>query len=270
MATNVLVVSASSFYVNLYRYIEENEISDIKVVAVIDPTGEKLGKDLGEIALGRSTSVPVLAPDAIKQSKAVRADVLLLYAPPMIGVDDYARAALDAGQALVNMGMQSTASYAKDFTEKRLPMAGDYAVEQLSPSVTLDSIIKLLEDKGLRVTSSYEIGAGGPELDEAARERRRKDELSLVRNKEAVFMGAVEPIDFMGDRRHYYTWIEAQGPLKSKVQIDLWMKYEETPLLCAPAVQLVRGVAKAREEGSYGPVKDLMGFFKRPLARTRS
>lgn len=264
MPTNVLVVSTSAFYVNLYRYLDENGISDVKVIAAVDPVDQKGEKDLGLLALGKADGVPVMR--SLKEASPLEADAMLLYLPPSIGADDYVRTALQKGEALINMGMQPTQAYVGDFQKRGLPMAGDYAVEQLSPSVVLDSLIKLLKEKGLSIDSSYQIGAGGPELDEATRERRRQDELSLIREKEAVFMGAVEPVDFMGDRRHYYSWIEAEGPLKSKVQIDLWVKYEEAPLLCAPAVELIRGIAAAKKEGVSGPAKQLMRFFKRPLA----
>ncbi|MGC8670324.1 MAG: hypothetical protein ACP5SK_00710 [Thermoprotei archaeon] len=264
MATNVLVVSTSSFYVDFYRYLDDNGISDVKVVAAVDPVENKGEKDLGQLALGKADGVPVLR--SLKGVSALDADVMLLYLPPSLGVEDYVAAALQKGQALINMGMQSTQGYVDDFRKRGLPLAGDYAIEQLSPSVVLDSLINLLKENGLSVGSSYQIGAGGPDLDEVTRERRRQDELSLIKEKQAVFMGAVEPVDFMGDRRHYYSWIEAEGPLKSSVQIDLWVKYEEAPLLCAPALELIRGIARAKNEGLAGPAKQLMHLFKRPVA----
>ncbi len=264
MPTKVLVVSTSAFYVDLYRYLDDNGISDIKVVAALDSVEQKAEKDLGQVALGKADGVPVLS--SLKEASSLEADVMLLYLPPSLEVGDYVRTALQKGEALINMGMQPTQAYAGDFQKVGLPMAGDYAIEQLSPSVVLDALINLLKERGLNVDSSYQIGAGGPELDETTRERRRQDELSLIKEKDAVFMGAVEPVDFMGERRHYYSWVEAEGPLKSKVQIDLWVKYEEAPLLCAPAVELIRGIAAAKREGVSGPAKQLMSYFKRPLA----
>lgn len=262
MSIKLSLISTKPFYVDFYRFLNEHN-ADVSLVQVVDP--ESSGQDLGELALGVKSGLLVSGNESLSSMSDLKPDVVVTFLPPSIPLTEYARAAITAHAAFLNIGLQSSKEFVEVFKENRLPMAGDYLIAQLDASQVLDRLLNTIKEKGLVPLSAYEIGAGGPELSEELREKKRKDELSLIKDKESVFMGAVEPVDFMGDRRHYYIWLEAEGPLKSKVTLDAWVKFEEGPLLCSPLLSALRAIYDSKIRGEIGPVKTLAPFFKRPV-----
>jgi len=268
MRKRIALVSTKTFAVSFYRFLEgraeeTGEKCELELASLVDL--EETGYDLGEVAFGKKNGLVAVGPDQMKAQAGFGLDAVLVYAPPKFSVERYGRLALELGSAFANLGLQSSESLVGDFRAKGLPIAGDYLDEQAGPTELLEQLILFFKERGVTPLSSYEIGAGGPELDEEARERRRLDELSKAQDKSSIFVGAVEPVDFMGDRRHYYIWLEAEAPLKSRITVDAWLKFEESPLLVGPALDVARALVEARERGVGGPLPSLARYFKRPL-----
>jgi len=219
------------------------------------------------ISLPKGAGMRVSGKEALASLTSSGANVMLLDLLPGDDAEEYVRAALSAGLSLVNAGLQSVATDPltyRAFRDKGLMVLGDDILEKFSPVVFMKSIMDLIKEGGVTPSSSYVLGAGGHEVDDSMRERRRSDEASLVKGTPS-FVGSVEPIDFLGDRRHYYVSVKGKGPLGSDVTVDLAIKYEEIPFRAASMAEVLALLGKGGPDLAEDP--HLKGYFKRKVQR---
>ncbi len=195
------------------------KISDIEVVAAIDVSKDKVGKDLSEAILENDLDLMVEFQEAFNvkvemgqildgvinqtQNKINPADqksidlseyfiskgaeMILCLLPS--GADNavrfYANEALKAGCAFINATPTNVATdteFAKKFYDKGLPLIGDDLQDQFGATILHKMILQQMLDRGVNIKESYalDVGGGSESLNTIYRTRERKRKIKSM------------------------------------------------------------------------------------------
>jgi len=296
----------------LYPNFGGYRVEDIEFVAAFDVNAEKVGKDLSEAIFAypnntrRFAEVPRLgvtvmnAPvmdgigrylkDIIKLSdeppadvaqvlKDTKADILVNYLP--VGSEEavrwYAAQALEAGCAFVNcmpVFIASDPVWAKKFEDRRIPVAGDDIQSQLGATVLHKTIVKLLEERGVRIEETYQLNVGGDTdfLNMLERERLASKEVSktmavqkMAGHEFPVKIGPSDYIPFLENRKICYIWIRGKHFGDTPISIDVKLSVWDAPNSAGVVIDVIRAVKIALDRGVGGPLTSISAWgFKHP------
>lgn len=296
----------------LYPNFGGYTVDDIEFVAAFDVNAEKVGKDLSEAIFAypnntrRFAEVPRLgvkvmnAPvmdgigrylrDVVKISdeppvdvaqvlKEARADMLVNYLPvgSEMAVKWYASQALEAGCAFINcmpVFIASDPSWAKKFEDRKLPVAGDDVQSQIGATVLHKTLIKLLEERGVKVEKTYQLNVGGDAdfLNMLERERLSSKEVSKTRAVQKMVnydfpikIGPSDYIHFLDNKKVCYIWIKGSyfgdTPFTMDVKLSVW----DAPNSAGVVIDVIRAVKLALDRGIGGPLISISAWaFKHP------
>ncbi|MEM4699832.1 MAG: inositol-3-phosphate synthase [Candidatus Nezhaarchaeales archaeon] len=296
----------------LYPNFGGYTVDDIEFVAAFDVDASKVGKDLSEAIFSglnntrkfaevpklgvRVMSAPVMdglgkyLREVIKVSdeppvdvaqvlKDVRADVLINYLP--VGSEQatrwYASQALEAGCGFINcipVFIASDQHWAQKFAERRLPLAGDDVQSQLGATVLHKTLVRLLEERGVKIEETYQLNVGGDTdfLNMLERERLASKEISktmAVQHMSAqefpIKIGPSDYIPFLENRKVCYIWIKGRyfggTPLTIDVKLSVW----DAPNSAGVVIDVIRAVKLAMDRGVGGPLISISAWaFKHP------
>ncbi|MFG1919538.1 inositol-3-phosphate synthase [Micromonospora sp. NPDC048898] len=161
-------------------------VGDIDVVAAFATSAEKIGRDLTEAIFLPPNNFPRLNCDLpragvpvtkglvdateVERVAAVLAGAeVLLYSAPSGRPETaraYAEAAHTAGVAFVNTTSDPVARdphLLDRFAAAGLPLLGDDLASQFGTSVLHNALLRLLQERGLTLVSSYQVNLGGTE-----------------------------------------------------------------------------------------------------------
>ena len=288
-------------------------INDVKFVVAFDVAKNKVGKDLSEAILqkpnntrnfakipitgidvkrgrvldgiGRyvkevvkidETDVPV---DVAAELRSSKADIVLNYLP--VGSDEatqwYAQQTLNAGCAFVNCMPSFIASdpyWQKKFEDAGLPVSGDDVMSQIGATVLHKTIVKLLFERGIQVSNSYQLNIGGDTdfLNMLEQERLTSKRISKTSAVEAMLpykiplrIGPSDYVQFLDNKKICYISVEGcyfgDTPVKIDLKLDVW----DAPNSAGVVIDAIRATKIALDRGISGPLTSISSFcFKHP------
>jgi len=284
---------------------------DIEFVSAFDIEARKVGKDLSEAIFSPTNNTlkfadvpkmnvpvwkgPVLdgvgeyLKNVIKISESPEVDVaqklresgadLVLNLLPSGAIKasrQYAEKALKAGCAFVNAAptfIASDAAWGKHFKEAGLPVVGDDLVDQVGATVLHKTLLKMLADRGVRVSETYQLDVGGgtESLDtlERARDVKRvlktKSVEMALPYKASVVAGSTDYVDFLENRRDSYFWVKGFYFGRIPIHLDIRLNTVDAPNAGSVLFDVIRGVKIALDRGIAGPLLSLSAYaFKHP------
>jgi len=297
----------------LYANFGGYHISDIKFVAAFDVDKNKVGKDLSEAivqkpnntrnfinvpmigvkvkrgrvldGIGRyvkqvvkidETDIPVDVSEELRNAKA---DVVLNYLP--VGSDEatqwYAQQTLDANCAFVNCMPSFIASdpyWQKQFENAGLPVSGDDVMSQIGATVLHKTIVKLLFERGILVSNSYQLNIGGDTdfLNMLEQERLKSKRISKTSAVEAMVpykiplrIGPSDYVSFLDNKKICYISVEGRYFGDTPVKIDLKLDVWDAPNSAGVVIDAIRATKIALDRGISGPLTSISSFcFKHP------
>ncbi|MFD0889481.1 inositol-3-phosphate synthase, partial [Streptosporangium algeriense] len=176
-----------------------------------------------------------------------------------------AEAALRAGAAFVNITSDTVARdprWLDRFTAAGLPLLGDDLTSQFGTSIVHHALLRLLEERGLTLVSSYQVNLGGTEDFRNLVENdntKLRSKLNALNTTEAT-AGRVElaPLGYLPHLESHkvaHINIEAQAWGGTPVSLDLKLKVHDPSGGAGVIVDLVRIAAHAlrRRHGGYPP-----------------
>jgi len=274
-------------------------LEDIELRAVYDVDPEKVGRPLSELVPGYQGELrvergvllerlpfleaPVTPrPDEeafagrLRASGAHMALNLITSGAPE-SARFYCLSSLRAGLSFINAApvrLAADPQLAGEFGRRGLIIAGDDLLSQLGATALHRALIWLLAKRGLRVLRSYELDVGGGMdaraslLDEVKEAKRSIIRESLRRELPYPFQtaaGTVEYVEFLGERRVSYIYLEGEAPLGTVFRIDVTLKSEDPANAVNVLVDVIRAVARAKEMGERGAVPEICAYgFKLP------
>lgn len=302
------------------------EIGDVEPVAAFDVSREKVGRDLSEAIFAGSnitrkfadvprTGVevspgPVLdgVADHMKDSfrpidKAVDegfvADVLkrsgaeILVNMLPVGSEQatraYARAALEAGVAMINgipVFIASDPEWGNRFRERGLPVMGDDVKGQVGATILHRTLASLFNMRGVVVEETYQVNIGGNTdfLNMTVEERLKSKRISKTSAVTSVLpygneleengkirIGPSDYVPFLGNTKVCYIYIKGKSFGGFPVELKAKLSVDDKSMFSAVMLDAIRFMKVALDRGERGPVVGPSAFFfKHPPVQARS
>ena len=284
---------------------------DIEFVSAFDVEARKVGKDLSETVFSPPNNtlkfadilrldVPVLkgpvldgvgeflknvvkidtSPDADVAQKLRESDAEIVVNLLPSGATEasrwYAEEALKAGCAFVNAApafIASDAAWTKRYEDAGLPVVGDDLVDQVGATILHKVLLKMLVDRGVRVTETYQLDVGGGTESlntlERAREAKRIVKTRSVETalpyKASVVAGSTDYVDFLENRRDSYFWVKGFYFGGVPMQLDIRLNTVDAPNAGSVMFDVIRGTRIALDRGVAGSLLSISAYaFKHP------
>ena len=268
-------------------------VGDIDFVAAFAVSPEKVGRDLTEAIFAPPNNFPPIIGHLPASGVTVRrgltdaAEVervagelagteVVLYAAPSGRPETaraYAEAALAAGAAFINTTSDAVARDPRvldRFAEAGLPLLGDDLASQFGTSVVHHALLRLLEERGLTLVSSYQVNLGGTEdfrnLVENAN-TKLQSKLNALNADGAAGRVQVAPLGYLPDLKSQkvaHINIEAQGWGETSVSLDVKLKVHDPSGAAGVNVDLIRMAASARRRRRSGYLAEATPLLKSP------
>jgi myo-inositol-1-phosphate synthase len=265
------------------------EVPKLDVIVQRGMTLDGLGKYLKEkIEVSPETTV-----DVLKVLKERKVDVMINYLP--VGSEQatkwYLEHALNAGCAVVNCIPVFIASeksggenrhYAQRFKEAGLPIIGDDIKSQYGATILHRMLMRLAEERGVKITKTYQLNFGGDMdfLNMLERERLESKKISKTSSVQSqletelsaknIHVGPSDYVPFLEGRKFCDIRMEGTyfggAPLLLTVHLEVW----DSPNSAGVVIDAVRCCKLAKDRGIGGPLISPSSYFMKhpPLQYT--
>jgi len=284
---------------------------DVEFVSAFDIEARKVGKDLSEVIFSPpnntlkfaevpSLDIPVWKGPVLDGVGKFLKNIVKIDASPDVDVAQklrendaeivvnllpsgatkasgwYAEEALKAGCTFVNATptfIASDAAWVKRFEKAGLPIVGDDLTDQVGATVLHKVLLKMLVDRGVRVSETYQLDVGGGTESlntlERTREVKRivktKSVETALPYKASVVAGSTDYVDFLENRRDSYFWIKGLYFGRIPMELDLRLNSVDAPNAGSVMLDVIRAVKIALDRGIAGPLLSVSAYaFKRP------
>jgi myo-inositol-1-phosphate synthase len=271
-------------------------VADIEFVAAFAASPEKIGRDLCEAIFLPPNNFPRLAGQLPPAGVAVRRGLtgagpgevervagdlggaeVVLYAAPSGRPETaraYADAALRAGAAFINTTSDAVArdpQMLDQYVAAGLPLLGDDLASQFGTSVVHRALLRLAEERGLTLTSSYQVNLGGTEdfrnLVENSNTKHQSKLNALASNESAAERVQVAPLGYLphlGSQKVAHINIEAQAWAGTSVSVDVKLTVHDPAGAAGVHVDLIRIAASALRQRRAGYIAEAGPLLKSP------
>jgi myo-inositol-1-phosphate synthase len=270
---------------------------DIDFTAAFATSPEKIGRDLSEAIFLPPNNFPRLTSelplsgvtvrrgltDAADASEVERvagelagAEVVLYAAPsgrPQTA-QAYAEAALRAGAAFINTTSDAVArdpGLLDRYAAAGLPLLGDDLTSQFGTSVVHHALLRLLAERGLTLSSSYQVNLGGTEdfrnLVENSNTKHQSKLNALAAPGAAADQVQVAPLGYLPhlqSQKVAHINIEAQAWGGTPVSVDVKLKVHDPSGAAGVNVDLIRMAANALRQRRGGYLAEAARLLKSP------
>jgi myo-inositol-1-phosphate synthase len=186
----------------------------------------------------------------------------------------YAEAALRAGAAFVNTTSDAVARDPRlldRYAAAGLPLLGDDLASQFGTSVVHHALLRLLEERGLTLTSSYQVNLGGTEdfrnLVENGSTKHQSKLNALAAEGEAAGRVQLAPLGYLPhlqSQKVAHINIEAQAWGETPVSVDVKLTVHDPSGAAGVNVDLIRMAASALRQQRGGYPAEAAPLLKSP------
>src|SRR6201986_2093384 len=269
-------------------------VGDIEFVAAFAPSPERIGRELADAIFLPPNNFPRLtaelpltgvtvrrgltdAAEAERVAAELAGAEVVLYAAPSGRPETaraYAQAALLAGAAFINTTSDSVArdrQWLDRFAAAGLPLVGDELTTQLRPSVVHHALLRLLKERGITLTSSYQVNLGGTEdfrnLVEHGNTKLQSKLNALAAEGTAPDLVQVAPLGYLSRLKSHkvaHINIEAQAWGETPVSLDVKLKVHDPSGAAGVIIDLIRMAASALRQRRGGYPVEAAPLLKSP------
>jgi myo-inositol-1-phosphate synthase len=241
---------------------------------VLDGAPDHLRHYYGKDYFTVDDSVPSV--DVAKALKDYKIDVILINLPT--GSYDAARAYVEAakktGCGVVN-GIPELLASNKDVAESckaaGIPILGDDWKSQIGATIIHRNLMKLFEDRGIRVHKSYQLNYAGNTdfinlvMRGESKHVTKHDAISSILKRDTPIAPGFAFVDNQGDQKTAYILIEGVKFGGAPVKLQLHLEVEDSPNSAGISIDAVRCCMLAKEKGMAGAITAPSSyFFKHP------
>lgn len=265
-------------------------VADVDFVAAFAISEAKIGKDLTEAIFMPPNNFPRLSSDLPEADCPVTIGLVdatgvdrvaaelagaevLLYSAPSGRPDTaraYAEAACRAGVAFINTTSDAIArdqAWVDRFEAAGLPLLGDDLASQFGTSVVHNALLRLLEERGITLVSSYQVNLGGTEdfrnlVDNPNTKKQSK--LNALSAADIVQMAPLGYLPHLKSQKVAHINLEAQGWGETAVSLDVKLKVHDPSGAAGVNIDLIRIAASALRNGHGGYPADATPLLKSP------
>jgi myo-inositol-1-phosphate synthase len=210
-------------------------------------------------------------------------EILLNYLP--VGSDRatefYAEACLNTGVSLINCMpsfIVSDSHWAKRFEEKGIPIIGDDVKSQMGATIIHRALVKLFEDRGVKLDRTYQINTGGNTdfLNMLNRDRLKnkriskteaiQSQLDIPMDPENIHIGPSDYVPWQNDNKVCFLRMEGRGFGEVPLSLELRLSVEDSPNSGGITIDTIRCCQIARERRIGGPLISISAYaMKHPI-----
>lgn len=216
------------------------------------------------------------AVDVAQVLKDYKIDVVLINLPT--GSYDAARyyveAAKKAGCGVVNGIPELLASdktVAEGCKAAGIPILGDDWKSQIGATIIHRTLMKLFEDRGIRVDKSYQLNYAGNTdfinlvMRGESKHVTKHDAISSILKKDTPIAPGFAFVDNQGDQKTAYILIQGVKFGGAPVKLQLHLEVEDSPNSAGISIDAVRCCKLAMDQGMAGAIEAPSSyFFKHP------
>ena len=219
----------------------------------------------------------------VRKLKETRATVLVNYLPvgSQNATELYAEAALEARIGMVNcipVFLASNPAWAAKFKAANLPLIGDDVKSQFGATVLHRVLMKLAQQRGMAIDSSYQLNVGGNAdfLNMLERSRLASKKISKTEavtsqvpmDDSQIHIGPSDYIPFLADNKIAYVRMNVRGFGGVSMEADLKLSVEDSPNSAGVVVDAIRCIALAQSQKIGGVLEETSAaLMKRPLVQ---
>jgi myo-inositol-1-phosphate synthase len=245
---------------------------DAGPVVQMAPVLDGVPAHMAEFPAERRFEPADLAPvDIAEELRACRVDLLVNYLPvgSQRATEFYAEACISAGVAMVNCipcFIASDSGWGERFRQAGLPVVGDDIKAQLGATITHRTLARLFVDRGVDITSTYQLNTGGNTdfLNMLARERLAskkvsktdavQSQLDVPLKPEQIHVGPSDYVPFLKDNKVCFMRVEGVGFGGVPLNLELRLSVEDSPNSAGVAVDAIRACKLALNRKLAGPI----------------
>ncbi len=223
---------------------------------------------------------PVDMARALRQSGA---DMLLNYLPvgSQKATAHYAEACLEAGVSMINcipVFIVSDRKWARRFEEKGIPAIGDDVKSQIGATIIHRCLTKLFEDRGVRISSTYQLNVGGNtdflnmlnssrlKMKRISKTEAVQSQLQVPLDKEQIHIGPSDYIPWLNDNKICFLRIEGRGFGDIPLHLEMRLSVEDSPNSAGVVIDAIRCCKIARDRKVGGALISPSAYFmKHPV-----
>ena len=269
-------------------------VGDIEFVAAFAISPEKIGRDLTDAIFlppnnfpQRIAELPLSGVNVRRgltdatEVERVAAELagaeVVLYAAPSGRPETaraYAEAALRARAALINTTSDAVArdrDCLDRFVTAGLPLVGDDLTSQFGTSVVHHALLRLLEERGLTLTSSYQVNLGGTEdfrnLVKHSNTKLQSKLNALAADGAAAGRVQVAPLGYLSHLKSHkvaHINIEAEAWGGTPVSLDVKLKVHDPSGAAGVTIDLIRIATSALRQRRAGYPAEATPLLKSP------
>jgi myo-inositol-1-phosphate synthase len=212
-------------------------------------------------------------------------EILLNYLP--VGSDQatqfYAEACLKTGVSLINCMpsfIVSDQKWARRFEEKGIPVVGDDVKSQMGATIIHRALVKLFEDRGVKLDRTYQINTGGNTdfLNMLNRNRLKnkriskteaiQSQLGVPLEPENIHIGPSDYVPWQNDNKVCFLRMEGRGFGEVPLNLEMRLSVEDSPNSGGITIDTIRCCKIARDRGIGGPLISISAYtMKHPLVQ---
>jgi myo-inositol-1-phosphate synthase len=292
-------------------------INDIEFTAAFDIDADKVGKDLSEAVFsGQNNTVkfsevpktgitvergmthdgigkylseviekaPGQTADIAQILKDTKTDVVISYLP--VGSENatkwYVEQIIAAGCAFINcipVFIAKDNYWADRFEKAKLPIIGDDIKSQVGATILHRLLVRLFQDRGVRIDRTYQLNFGGNTdfMNMLERERLLSKKISKTSAVTSqieydlpdadVHVGPSDYVPWLLDRKWCHIRVEGTTfgdvPLNLETKLEVW----DSPNSAGVVIDAVRCAKLALDRGVGGPVFEASAYFMKSPPR---
>lgn len=275
-------------------YAYPNEVDWIKKLPKTDvrvhesPALDGLGIYIKErVTPVKNRPLSILTPAIKREIERTDTRIILNYLPvgSQKAVEYWAKMALDTGCAFINcmpVFIASDALWAKKFERANLPVLGDDIKAQVGSTIVHRTLVKLVDDRGTEIDSTYQINVGGntdflnmKEQSRLVSKRISKTESvqSQLRKRlpdDHIYVGPSDFIPFLSNTKLGFMRIEGRMWADIPYNMEIRLEVDDKANSGGISVDAIRIAQIALNRGHAGPVYGPSAYFMKHPPRQYS
>ncbi|RLT26829.1 MAG: inositol-3-phosphate synthase [Chloroflexi bacterium] len=259
----------------LNNTIKFQDVPNTGVTVERGMTHDGLGKYLSQVI----TKAPGQTADIVKILKDTKTDVVINYLP--VGSEEatkwYVEQVLAAGCAFVNcipVFIAREEYWGNRFREAGLPIVGDDIKSQVGATIIHRTLVRLFQDRGVKLDRTYQLNVGGNTDFMNMLERERLESKKISKTNAVVsqidgiplpdtdvHVGPSDYVPWLTDKK--LAFIRLEGTTFGNVPLNVELKLEDwdSPNSAGVVIDAVRCAKLALDRGIGGPLLEPSAYF---------
>lgn len=267
---------------NCTKVIDEDILSDVTVSMghTLDGVSPHMRDYPEERTFLVSDEKPV---DVARVLKERNVEILMNYLP--VGSEKaagfYAECCLESGTSLVNcipVFIASDKGWAERFHRKGIPIVGDDVKSQIGATIIHRALVKLFDDRGVKIDRTYQLNTGGNTdfLNMLNRDRLVSKKISKTEAVQSllgvpiapdnIHVGPSDYVPWQNDNKVCFMRIEGRIFGDIPINMELRLSVEDSPNSAGCIIDAIRCCKVARDRNVGGVLESISAYImKHPL-----